>query len=192
MGLSAAAYARQMKALLPPGKVWRMVESVLADFFLACGQELARVDARADSLLEESDPRTTTELLPDFERELDITASGTLAERRARVISLLLLRQRVRPVDYQQALAPLLVQDPAAVVVLETSRAQAIAMANDREIYRFFIYRNPALPGTPDIASAQALVDKMSHSHTQGHVVQSISLLCDDPFSLCDRDRLGI
>lgn len=181
-----------MKALLPPGKLWRMVASTLADFLLACAQELARVDARADALIEEADPRTTTELLPDFELDLGLIASGTLADRRARVIALLLRRQRVRNVDYQQALAPLLQQLPADVVVIETSRAQAIAVADDREIYRFFVYRNPALPGTADLVAAQALVDQMSHSHTSGHVIESISFLCDSALSLCERDRLGI
>lgn len=192
MGLSAAAYARSMKALLPPGKLWHMVGGVLEKLLVACAQELARVDQRALDLLEEADPRTTSELLAEYERELGLTASGTTTERRNRVIALLLLRQRVRPVDYKQILAPLLAQLAADVVLLETSRAQAIAQANDREIYRFFVYRDPSLPGTPDLVAAQAIIDQICHSHTQGHVITSLSFKCDDANSLCDRDRLGV
>lgn len=188
----ADSYARQMKALLPPGRLWRMVASVLADFFLACAQELERIDARVQDLLREGDPRTTDELLPEWEKEYGLTASGSIDERRARVIALQLLNQRVRPADYQAVLAPLLQLDPADVDVIETSRAHAIAVGNDREIYRFFVYRNPALPGTPDIAAAQALLDSIEHSHTKGQVIQSIGFFCDDANSLCDRDVLGV
>lgn len=188
----AESYARQMKALLPPGRLWRMVASVLADFFLACAQELERIDGRVQDILFESDPRTTNELLPDWENEYGLAASGSIDERRARIVALQLLNQKVRPVDYQQVLAPLLLQDPEDVVIIETSRAQAIALANDREIYRFFVYRDPGLPGTADIAAAQALLDSIEHSYTKGHVIQSLSFLCDDAHSLCDRDRLGV
>jgi hypothetical protein len=67
----------------------------------------------------------------------------------------------------------------------------ASSMGDDREIYRFFVYRDPALPGTYDIEGAQALVDDISPSQTAGYVVESIDFLCDDPYSLCDRDLLG-
>jgi len=89
------------------------------------------------------------------------------------------------------ALAPLLAQAPADVVVIERTRAFAIAVGDDREIYRFFIYRDPTLPDVYFLASAQAQVDRMQPSHTEGTVVESINFLCDDPHSLCDRDLLG-
>lgn len=180
-----------LKQLLPPGRALKLVESVLEKTLLATGDELARVDARGDELLVESDPRTTDELLPDFERMLDLTADGTLSQRRKRVEALLVRRQRFRPVDFQQALAPLLGQLAAAVVVIERTRAFAIAVHSDREIYRFFIYRDPNAPGAYDLDAAQALVDDMKPSHTQGHVIESNNMVCDDSHSLCDRDILG-
>lgn len=192
MGLTANAFARMMKFLLPPGKLWIFApDSILSKVLLAASDELVRIDGRASDLLRESDPRTADELLPDFERVLELDSTGTVEERRARVVALLVRRQRVRPVDYQQALALLLGQEPEDVVVIERSRAFAISVSDDREIYRFFIYRDPALPGTYDVAGAQDVVDRMAHSHTMGHVIESVDLLCDDPHSLCDRDLLG-
>lgn len=193
LSLTVEAYARMMRALLPPGRAWRGDwDGIIAGALLGAAEELVRVGARAQALLTESDPRDADELLPEYEADLALASTGTIDERRARVVAHLLRRQRVRPADYQKALAPLLGQAPGDVVVIERSRADAIAVGDDREIYRFLIYRDPDLPGSYDIESAQALVDKMAHSHTKGHVIESIDMLCDDPLSLCDRDLLGV
>lgn len=188
----AFAYAHMMTKLLPPGKLWRLVvESVTSQFFEACADELARIHARAFDLLSESDPSTLNELLPEYERELDLEPLGTTAERKARVIAHLLARPRYRPVDFQTTLAPLFGLDPADVDVIETSHAQAVATGDVREIFRFYVHRDPGLPGAYFIDSAQALIDKIKPSHTAGYAIESISFLCDDPLSLCDRDLLG-
>jgi hypothetical protein len=191
VGLTAAAYARMLGALLPPGRLWRRVGSVLEDLLLASADELARLDARVDDLLDETDPSTADELLPEYERELDLDEAATDAERRAIIVGRLIARQRYRPVDFQDALAALLGQDAADVVVIETSAATAAAMGDVREIFRFFIFRDPALPGTYYLDSAQEIVDAIKPSHTAGHVIESDDFLCDDPYSLCDRDILG-
>lgn len=192
MGLAATAYERMLSALLPPGKVWRLdAASVLYKLLLGSSDELARVDQRVADLLNEADPSTAVELLPDYERELDLVAAATNAERQANIVALLVRRQRFRPVDFQTALATLLAQAPSAVVVLERSAAFAASLGDAREIFRFFVYRNPALPGTYFIASAQAQIDRMKPSHTAGYAIESVSFLCEDPFSLCDRDLLG-
>lgn len=187
--MTAEAYARMLKALLPSGKIWRL-NAVLEDIFLANGDELARVDARAFTLMTESDPRTADELLPDFERVLDLYGSGTEAERRAIVVALLIRRGRFRPADFQQVLAPIYGLDPADVVVVETTHAQAVAMGDEREIFRFFIY--PAVPGTYDLEAVQRMIDAMKPSHTLGVGGMTADFLCDDPDSLCDRDLLGV
>ena len=100
-------------------------------------------------------------------------------------------RQRFRPADFQIALAPLLGQDADDVSVIETSHAAAVAMGDVREIYRFFVFRDPGIPETYYLDSAQDLVDKIKPSHTIGHVIENVSLLYDDPFSLYDRDLFG-
>ncbi len=178
--------------LLPPGRLWRMVgESTLVKLLHGCADELARLDARVDDLFDEADPSTADELLPEYERELGLASDGTTAERQARVVARVVARQRYRPVDFQTALAPLLGQLPADVVVLERTHADAVALGDEREIFRFFIYRDPTLPGSYYVDSAQAIVDQIKPSHTVGHVIESVSFLCDDPHSLCDRDLLG-
>lgn len=190
--MTPEAYARVLKALLPPGRVWRTdPDGTVSKLFLAAGDELERVELRARDLLEEADPRTANELLPDYERVLGLPSDGSLEERRARVAGHLLKRSRFRPVDFQEALAPILGQATDDVVVMENDRAFAVLVGDDREIFRFFVYRDPTLPGSYDVDAAQGLMDRMKPSHTQGHVIESIDFLCDDPFSLCDRDRLG-
>lgn len=95
--MDAAAYGRALKKLLPPGPVWRLVtESVLLRLFHGTGDELARVEQRGRDWIEETDPRTATETLSDWERMLglpdeDVTAiPGTDAERRTAIVQKLL------------------------------------------------------------------------------------------------------
>jgi hypothetical protein len=82
-------------------------------------------------------------------------------------------------------------EDPADVQVLEISRADAIAMNDDRAIYAFYLYRPPTDPGTYYVGVAQEILDDFVQSHTKGKVIESIAMICDDPYSLCDRDLIG-
>jgi uncharacterized protein YmfQ (DUF2313 family) len=69
MALSADDYFTQLQALLPQGPIWaRDEDGVLNRQFQAWAQELARIDARIEALLNEANPRVTNELLPDWER----------------------------------------------------------------------------------------------------------------------------
>lgn len=73
MGLDTTAYARGLRALLPPGPAWQAGEgSVLFKLLLGFAEELARLDRRVNDLLNEMDPRTTSELLAEWERALGI------------------------------------------------------------------------------------------------------------------------
>ena len=192
MGVMAPAYRRMLEALLPPGKLWRLIgAALLPKLMLGSADELDRLHDRAADLHEESDPRTAVELLPEYERELEFEAVGTQAERQARVVSRHIARQRYRPVDFQTGLAPLLGLAAASIVIIENTHAMAVALGDVREIFRFFVYRNPALGGTYYIDSAQELIDQIKPSHTAGHAIESINFLCDDEFSLVDRDLLG-
>lgn len=185
-------YARMLAALLPPGKLWRLVGgSVLSAVFAACADELGRLDQRVTDLLNEDDPRTAVELLPDYERELDLVAASTTAERQANVVARTIARQGLRPADFQTALAGLLGLDALDVAVFERTHATAASMNADREIFRFFIYRDPTLPGTYYLDSAQAIVDTIKPSHTIGYVIESDDTCCDDVYSQCDRDLVG-
>jgi uncharacterized protein YmfQ (DUF2313 family) len=69
MGLTADDYRALCQNLLPSGPAWsREPDAFTTRLLDAWAQELARIDARVDALIEEADPRTTTELLPDWER----------------------------------------------------------------------------------------------------------------------------
>lgn len=69
MALTADNYLQQLQNLLLRGKAWtREVGSVMSFFLAGVAQEFARVDLRADQLIDEADPRLTNELLVDWER----------------------------------------------------------------------------------------------------------------------------
>lgn len=71
-------------ALLPPGRAWPRF-GLLGTLVQALTDEFSRVARRARDLVEEADPRTTRELLTDWERVLglpDCSAPTTLQGRR--------------------------------------------------------------------------------------------------------------
>lgn len=193
--LTAEAFARLQKQLLPPGKVWNLVASVLEKVFLGAADELVRIDGRIDDLIRvEANPLLTVELIPEYEEMLEITpATGaTDDERRAVIETELLRRSRFRPVDFQTTLAPVLdLADPNDVNVIEVTAAEAAAASDQKLIYQFYIFRDPADAGTPDIAVAQLFCDRMAPSHTRCAVIESDDFLCDDPESLTDLTPLG-
>lgn len=87
----ADAYLTQLQALLPPGPAWsREPDATLTAVLGIFADGLARADARADSLVRESDPRDAIELLEEWEAMFGLPdacsppeAYDTLAERRA-------------------------------------------------------------------------------------------------------------
>lgn len=89
MGMTAEDYLAQLQALLPQGPAWpRDAGATLTKLLQAMADELARVDSRAATLIGETDPRTTSELLADWERvaglpDTCVTAAQTTAQRRA-------------------------------------------------------------------------------------------------------------
>ncbi len=166
--------------------------SVLSKLFLGCSDELGRVEQRALDLLAESDPSKASETIEDYERVLALPSTGTTAERVARIVSKSVARLRCRPADLKTTLAAVLGLAAASIIVIERTNSQAVALGDQREIYRFFVYRNPALGGTWQITAAQALIDLIKPEHTLGYAIESNNFLCDDPYSLTDRDILGI
>lgn len=86
-------YLDQLKALLPPGAAWsRSLGTVLGRPIEAMAEALARVHARAQQLLKESDPRETVEMIDDWERIMGLPdpcagPNPTLEQRRAQVLA---------------------------------------------------------------------------------------------------------
>jgi uncharacterized protein YmfQ (DUF2313 family) len=86
------AAADEVERRLPPGPAWLFRDGSLARRLLeAAAVPLAWLEERILRLLEESDPRTTVELLPDFERVYGLPDScaptaTSLVARRAAVV----------------------------------------------------------------------------------------------------------
>lgn len=94
--MTATDYLAQLQALLPQGFAWpRQADAALTKLLLAWADELARVDGRAADLVEEADPRTTVELLADWERVAGLPdpcvvaygVSQTAAQRRDALVA---------------------------------------------------------------------------------------------------------
>lgn len=99
MRAAPADYLAHLQALLPPGAAWtREPGAVLTRLLAAQAAGLARAHNRALDLMEEADPRTTVELLAEWERLCGLpdtcTAGAALTpdERRAAVVGRLVAR----------------------------------------------------------------------------------------------------
>ena len=93
MVVTATDYLRSLQALLPQGLAWtREDDANLTLLLLAFADEFARVDARAMALVDEADPRTTFELLADWERvaglpDSCVVVEQNIAQRRAALVA---------------------------------------------------------------------------------------------------------
>ena len=69
MALSVDEYVQAVRKLLPRGAAWQTEPGTrLSGLLRGFAEELVRVGVRALTLIEESDPRTTVEMLADYER----------------------------------------------------------------------------------------------------------------------------
>lgn len=97
MGLTANDYYHALQSLLPAGPAWGVDESSAAAKLLdAWAQELSRIQSRADELITEADPRTTYELLTEYERIFGlpdpcVTIDQSVDQRRAALHSKFIL-----------------------------------------------------------------------------------------------------
>lgn len=79
--MTSQQYRAHLQALLPQGGAWPRDEGAnLTGALQAFSDEMERLDSRADQLLEELDPRTTVELLADWERIAALPEDCTSAE----------------------------------------------------------------------------------------------------------------
>lgn len=92
MGIDAAGYLSHLQTLLPVGAAFsREPDAAFTRLLTSLAVELSRVDARGGkNLIDEADPRTAVELLPDWERitglpDACIGQLDTAAGRRAAV-----------------------------------------------------------------------------------------------------------
>jgi uncharacterized protein YmfQ (DUF2313 family) len=85
---NASDYYAQLVALLPPGPAWD-VERVPAirDLLTSAAEELAREDLRLSDLFNEMFPDTVRELVPDWERVMDLPDHAWVKTRLSRIVS---------------------------------------------------------------------------------------------------------
>lgn len=57
--------------------------------------------------------------------------------------------------------------------------------------FRWYVYRDPTLPGTADFVAAHAAIQRIKHAHTAATVITSKSLLADSSSSGADRGPCG-
>jgi len=60
----------------------------------------------------------------------------------------------------------------------------------DRPFYHY-VYRNPALPGRPDLLAAHDVIQTIKHSHTRGTIITSKDALYNDPSTGYNRGPMG-
>lgn len=93
MGFRASTYLRMLLSLLPSGLAWPKEQGTeLYKAMDSFSQELERIDARSWDLIKETDPRTTFELISDWERVLGLPdecagQAQTLQGRRNEILS---------------------------------------------------------------------------------------------------------
>lgn len=105
------AYLSPLRSLLPTGRAWTFEDdSEMVKLLTALSYSYCRVAERGQDLLEELDPRTTYELLSDWERVLDLpgdcpTPPTTIAGRRAAVHGKLLGNGDPTPAMFEEMAA---------------------------------------------------------------------------------------
>lgn len=101
------AHRQKRASLMPEGVLWPQgAESTTQKLQIAKAEEDARVDATAQQLINESDPRTAFDLLTDWERVCGLPdkcseLTDTLADRRAAVVTKLTGLPSQTPAYYQ-------------------------------------------------------------------------------------------
>ena len=74
---SSLDYRKQLQSLLPKGKLWnRNEDSILTKILYGLGEELSRIEGRAQNLLLEKLLDSTDELLTDHEEDFGLPEEG--------------------------------------------------------------------------------------------------------------------
>jgi uncharacterized protein YmfQ (DUF2313 family) len=179
-----AAYSSLLGRLSPRGKAWTFTraQTGLRLFFDAMGEELARAHNRLIDLIDESDPRTTTELIDGWERNLGLPDScdpsppTTLADRRAAAHAKLIARGGSQPgilYDVIEAAG----YDSTEIQLGAMFRADESAVDErlyDDEAWAFvwFVWR--ATTPSQGWERLQCLLDRIKPSHTIVNLIDGL------------------
>ncbi len=75
-----------------------------------------------------------------------------------------------------------------------TLRETRLLVSNDvdsAQIFQFYVYADPALSGTPDIAEARRLFGRIALGHMQSAVIQRRGFMVGDPNSIVGQNPVG-
>jgi len=186
MGMTSADYLNQLQALLPQGPAWaRDPDAVLTRLLSALSEEFARIDARAGQVIDEADPRNTTELLVDWERVAGLSAlsplDGSLLstdQRRANLVSRITERGGQSPAYYIAMAARM-----GFVITITEFKEWSVGDSVDAPLYGFdwnFAWRVNAPAVTAQEWSVDSTVDDPFAIWFEGLLLER-ALLDDKP-----------
>jgi len=157
-------YLGHLQALMPVGAAWpREADADLTRLLQALSHELERVEARGQALVEEADPRTTTELLADWERVTALPMQPAAeADRRAAVVARLTESNELNEAAFLE-----LAETVGHQVRIETYRpltcVSACNAALSQGVWAF------AWKMITESGSNQALLESLVQAARQGH-----------------------
>lgn len=174
--LTAEAYRGLVRSLLPRGVYWRRAaDSLWEGLLLAVGDEASRVHGRLLDALAESDPRSTTEMIGDWEAEYGLPdpsagTPATLAGRRSTVLARVRARGGASP-SYFEGLAGAL----GLTAVVESAPYEPFRVNQNRcndllygsgWAYVWIVHVTDSAGPEPQL---EALFDRLKPSHTTAH-----------------------
>ncbi len=173
-----AAYTQQLKALLPPGELWKLTGDAVTSATLgALAEELARVHGRGDTLVDESDPRTAEETLGQWEAMLGLPDDAVVeipntTEERRLAITQKYLAQGGQTRAYFIALAAacgytVTINDAFGVTI--TRAGTAVAGDFLTGLWAAFLWEVVVQPPTGDALSheeLEAIINRVKPAHT--------------------------
>jgi uncharacterized protein YmfQ (DUF2313 family) len=175
----ARDYVSEFQALLPSGAAWpRATDAVATELARGLTAEFARVDDRAAQLLLEMDPRTTTELIADWERIAGLpdpcadSAPSDLAGRRAAVTARIIARGAGGPsVTFLTDVVAALGYDRAHIVIRRfahqpfTCESACVDELNPETAGWMYLWEIVALHGNLDLTLICQVTNRYALSH---------------------------
>lgn len=170
------SYASQLLKLLPPGPLWNFESnSKLRATMLGIGDEFARVQLRGAQLIDESDPRTASETLGDWETMLSLPDGivleipATFAERRVAITQKLVSRAGQNYAFFESLCSacgyPLISITRYAGSVLRCGFRVGDRVYGADYAYSMLVTVSPATAGALTHAQFEGVVRHATHSH---------------------------
>ena len=162
--------------LLPPGRLWQLeAGSFLHRLLVGIGDEVERVIVRARDLVEETDPRTATETIAEWERNLALpdeqvlSIPATLAGRRVAVTQKLVGRTG-QDLQFFTALCaacgyPLNALDRYAAAMLRVNGRVGARLYGAAWAYSMRLTLNAPTAGALSTADFERVIRHVTHAH---------------------------